>query len=261
MKVRAAVWYQGWGKGQTCEQVDGENVSSTCYRRQTERTKGRDERVSKIICTACKFVTFDSRPMLCICGGQWRLLEVKDVRGHMRNMGAKGQDFFFGNHVEPRRHSPLRQSRSERRHDTDIGGETSEAGEGGEYQNPSQLFIVAVAKSVVVKDIPPTRASVHYLGHCLQVGMSVPIDSPTPRRHRRQKSVVKTYHQLGLRPFYPLLLPPLPQLHWFNYRIKEEQNDTHQPAAPTRRALWVNFQPGLGLSLQDHGSAPATTHS
>jgi hypothetical protein len=61
MKVRAAVWYQGWGKGQTCEQVDGENVSSTCYRRQTERTKGRDERVSKIICTACKFVTFDSR--------------------------------------------------------------------------------------------------------------------------------------------------------------------------------------------------------
>jgi hypothetical protein len=33
MKVRAAVWYQGWGKGQTCEQVNGENVSSTCYRR------------------------------------------------------------------------------------------------------------------------------------------------------------------------------------------------------------------------------------
>jgi hypothetical protein len=84
-------------------------------------------------------------------------------------------------------------------------------------------------------------ASAHYLGPCL--GMSVPntssspspkassktyhqlglrsttwgialaCQSPTPRRRRRQKSVVKTYHQLGLRPFYPPLLPPLPQLH------------------------------------------------
>lgn len=34
MKVRAAAWYQGWGKGQTCEQMYGENVSSSCYRRQ-----------------------------------------------------------------------------------------------------------------------------------------------------------------------------------------------------------------------------------
>ena len=40
MKVRAAAWYQGWGKGQACEQMNGENVSSSCYRRQTERTKG-----------------------------------------------------------------------------------------------------------------------------------------------------------------------------------------------------------------------------
>jgi hypothetical protein len=217
MKVRAAVWYQGWGKGQTCEQVDGENVSSTCYRRQTERTKGRDERVSKIMCTACKFVTFGQCfQLLCICGGQWWLLEVKDVKGQMRNMRAKGQDFQSWGSI-------LRSANRDDSRDTDIGGETSEAGEGGEYQNPSQLFIVAVAKSVVVKDIPPTRASVHYLGHCLQVGMSVPIDSPTPRRHRRQKSVVKTYHQLGLRPFYPLLLPPLPQLHWFNYRIKKSK--------------------------------------
>ena len=43
MKVRAAAWYQGWGKGQTCEQMDGENVSSSCYRRQKlkERNKSR----------------------------------------------------------------------------------------------------------------------------------------------------------------------------------------------------------------------------
>jgi len=40
MKVRAAAWYQGWGKGQTCGQMDGENVSRSCYRRQKlkERT-------------------------------------------------------------------------------------------------------------------------------------------------------------------------------------------------------------------------------
>jgi len=84
-------------------------------------------------------------------------------------------------------------------------------------------------------------ASAHYLGPCLDMsvpntssspspkassktyhqlalrsttwGIALACQSSTPRRRRRQKSVVKTYHQLGLRPFYPPLLPPLPQLH------------------------------------------------
>ena len=63
MKVRAAAWHQGWGKGQTCEQMDGENVSSSCYRRQKleERRSRDDGRVWRTLNTASTFATSFSR--------------------------------------------------------------------------------------------------------------------------------------------------------------------------------------------------------
>ena len=42
MKVRAAAWYQGWGKGQTCEQMDGEKTCPARVLQTPNRMKEND---------------------------------------------------------------------------------------------------------------------------------------------------------------------------------------------------------------------------
>lgn len=80
MKVRAAAWNQGWGKGQTCEQMYGENVSSSCYRRQKlkERRSRDDERVLRTLNTASTFATSFSRGSALFL---WRTVARMTLRG------------------------------------------------------------------------------------------------------------------------------------------------------------------------------------
>ena len=104
MKVRAAAWYQGWGKGQTCEQMDGEKTCPARVLQTPNRMKENDvamkgfsnpPNTASDICQTKKKKRDLSKQCVCFCGeAAIRLPVVKGQRGRRAGTRTKPRGFL-----------------------------------------------------------------------------------------------------------------------------------------------------------------------